>query len=309
MPIVPFQTEHREGVLQIQAKTFGSLDLASHLWQPCQQTESLAKECLRFVYENITLQGYVAAYRLDDSHFRLNLIVHPDHTGQGIGSLLLDKIQSETAAAGGEYLQARLLENMQSSRAFASSKGFTEVHVMHGMSLHSADFSFERWQSPGPELSARGPVVTTLRAEFDRDNDPIEKLAKLYLEGRQGWPSPDPTWRIDSSIESCRSLFTNLPFPELFSIMKCRGEYAGYTSAKNPTAATVVHPEYRGIGVATYLKAYDICACIRAGHEYFESATANPAMRRVNEKLGYRLYGVSELRFVKRLKNDQSPAY
>jgi GNAT superfamily N-acetyltransferase len=301
MPIVPFQPEHREGVLRIHGQTFGSLDLASHLWQPCQQTESLEKECLRFIYEDPTLQGYVAAYRLDDVHFRLNLIVHPDHTGRRIGSLLLDRIQSETAAAGGEYLQARLLETMEPSRAFAASRGFTEVHVMRGMSLHSTDFQFDRWQSLGPELSAKGLMVTTLRAEFDRDYDPVEKLAKLYLQARQGWPSPDPTWRIDTSIESCRWLFTNIPFPELFTVMKCRAEYVGYTSAKNPTAATAVHPEYRRMGVATYLKASDLNACIKAGHEYFESATANPAMQRVNEKLGYRLNGVSEVRFLKRL--------
>jgi GNAT superfamily N-acetyltransferase len=301
MSIVPFQAEHREGVIRIHAQTFGSLNLASRAWQPCQQIESLGKECLRFVHEEATLQAYVAAYPLDGVHFRLNLIVDPDHTGRRIGSRLLDRIESEAVAAGGEYLQARLLESMQPSRAFASARGFSEVHVMRGMSLHSADFSFDRWQSLGPELSAKGLRVTTLRAELTMGNDPIEKLARLYLAARQGWPSPDPTWGIDMSLEDCRSQFTNIPFPELFSIMKCDTQYVAYTSAKNPTAATAVHPEHRNLGVATYLKASDIRACIEAGHQYFESATANPAMQRVNEKLGYRLNGVSEVRFLKRL--------
>ena len=301
MPIVPFQTEHREDVLRIHAQTFGSLDLATHRWQPCQQIESLEKECLRFIHEEGTLQGYVAAYRLDDSHFRLNLIVHPHHTGRRIGSILLDRIQSETAVAGGEYLQARLLENMHSSRAFASSRGFTEVHVMRGMSLHSADFSFDRWQSLGPELSAKGLMVTTLRAELEKDNDPVQKLAMLHQQALQGWASPDPTWGIDASVESCRSLFKDIRCPEHFSIMKCGGEYVGYTSARNGISLTAVHPEYRNSGVATYLKAYNIRACIDSGLEHFESATANPAMQRVNEKLGYRLNGLAEVRFLKRL--------
>jgi GNAT superfamily N-acetyltransferase len=302
MPIVRFQPEHREGVLRIHAQTFESLDLASHLWQPCQQIESLEKECPRFICEDATLQGYVAAYRLDDLHFRLNLVVHPDHTGRGIGSLLLDRIQSETEAAGGEYLQARLLESMQSSRAFASSRGFTEVHVMRGMSLHSADFSFARWKPLGPELSARGLLVTTLRAEFEKDNDPVERLARLHQQALQGWASPDPTWGIDMSVESCRSFFTDIRCPEHFSIMKCGSEYVGYTSSRDRMPATAVHPDYRNFGVATYLKAYNISACIDSGQEHFESATANPAMQRVNEKLGYRLNGVSEVRFVKRVR-------
>ena len=300
MPIVPFQTEHLEDVLRIHARTFGSLN-PNRIWQPCQQIESLGKECLRFIHEEGSLLGYVAAYRLDDDHFRLNLIVDPDHTGRRIGSLLLDRIQSETVAAGGEYLQARLLEDMKPSRAFANARGFSEVHVMRGMSLHSADFSFEKWQALGPELSTRGLRVTTLRAELDTGNDPIEKLTRLYLVAREGWPSPDPTWRDDSSIESYRSRFTDIPFPQLYSIMKCGSEYVGYTSAKNPTAVTAVHPDYRNLGVATYLKACNIGACLDAGYEYFEAATANPAMQRVNEKLGYRLNGVSEVRFLKRL--------
>ena len=261
-------------------------------------------DCLRFVYEDRTLKGYVAAYRLDDSHFRLNLIVHPDHTGRGIGYLLLDRIQSEIEAAGGEYLQARLLEGMDGSRAFASSNGFTEVHVMRGMAMRSADFSFATWEPLGRGLEARGLMVTTLEVEFQKDPDPIERLAKLHMQALQGWPSPDPTWRADKSIESCRSLFKDIPLPGLFSIMKCRSEYVGHTSAKNPMQATAVHSEYRSIGVATYMKASNIRACIKAGHDYFESATANPAMQRVNEKLGYKLTGVSEVRFLKRLSTD-----
>ena len=301
MSVVPFQMEHREGILRIHVQTFEPLALSSRVWQPCQQVESLDRDCLRFVNEEEGLKGYVAAYRLDDTHFRMNLIVHPDHTGRGIGTILLDKILSETEAAGGQYLQARLLENMPSSRAFMSTRGFTEVHVMRGMSLHSRDFTFDMWEPLGVELSARGLVMTTLRAEFERNRDPIENLAKLHWFARQGWPSPDPTLDSNASIESCRSLFTDMNCPEYFAIMKCGAEYAGYTCARNRMSLTAVHPDYRGIGVATYLKARNLRECINAGDDHFESATANPAMQRVNEKLGYKLNGVAEVRFLKML--------
>jgi len=62
---------------------------------------------------------------------------------------------------------------------------------------------------------------------------------------------------------------------------------------------TAVHPDYRDLGVATCLKALDLDRCINDGEKYFESATANPAMQRVNGKLGYRLNGLAEVRFVK----------
>ena len=55
------------------------------------------------------------------------------------------------------------------------------------------------------------------------------------------------------------------------------------------------------MGIATYLKACDINKCIEDGDQYFESASASEAMQRVNEKLGYKFNGLSEVRFVKEL--------
>jgi GNAT superfamily N-acetyltransferase len=83
--------------------------------------------------------------------------------------------------------------------------------------------------------------------------------------------------------------------------MKFDGEYVGFTSARNQTPGTATHPGYRNLGIATYLKAHDIDACVEDGEEYFETATASPAMWKVNEKLGYKFNGLSELRFVKDL--------
>ena len=62
---------------------------------------------------------------------------------------------------------------------------------------------------------------------------------------------------------------------------------------------TAVHPDYRGRGVATYLKACDLKMQIDDGVKYIESCSANPAMIRVNQKLGYKLNGLAEIRLVK----------
>ena len=62
---------------------------------------------------------------------------------------------------------------------------------------------------------------------------------------------------------------------------------------------TAVHPDYRNPGLATYLKALHLNRCIRAGEEHFELATASRAMQQVNEKLGYRLNGLAEVKLVK----------
>jgi predicted GNAT family acetyltransferase len=64
---------------------------------------------------------------------------------------------------------------------------------------------------------------------------------------------------------------------------------------------TAVHPAYRGKGIATALKAYDLHRCIVDGQNYFETSSANPAMLKVNERLGYRLNGLCEVRLLKYL--------
>jgi GNAT superfamily N-acetyltransferase len=299
MKIVRYKKIYLKDLLCLHDYTFKALNLNSFTWQPCQQIESLEKNCEKYIYKEHVIIGYIAAYKLDYSHFRLNLIVHPNHINKGIGTLLLDRISEKITKAGGKYLQARLLENMNASLIFALSRGFQEIHRMRGMSLRSIDFSFNKSVKLGEKLSGMGFVVTTLKKELEANNNPIDKLAELNISAREGWPSPDPTQEPNISTDNSRALFTNIGFPDYFSIMKNREEYVGYTSAKNPMTATAVHPNYRGLGIGTFLKAYDIKNCIDNGQEYFESATANPAMQRVNEKLGYKLNGLCEVRLVK----------
>ena len=301
MPVILSSESHKDRVLSLKDLTFAGMNLSRFVWQPCRQVESLERQSIRFVFEDGDVRGYGAAYQLDPTHFRLNLIVDPRHARNGIGSQLLQRVEEEVVRAKGKYLQARVLESMPESLKFALARGFTQVHVMRGMSLRAAEFSFDKWSQLGQDLSAKGFVLTSLKDELESDRDAIDKLALLYKFARQDWPSPDPTWHLESTTENLRAPFTDIKYPEHFSILKVKGDYIGFTSAKNPGTGTAVHPDYRNLGIATYLKAFNIHQCIKAGDDYFEPATASPSMQRVNEKLGYRLNGLSEVRFVKEL--------
>ena len=300
MPVTSFHESHGEQVSHLSQATFASTNPSRFEWQPCRQVESLERQCTKFVFADDKVKGYVAAYRLDDTHFRLNLIVDPACLRQGIGSQLLRRIEQEVIREQGKYLQARVFESMPAGLTFALDRGFTQVHTMRGMSLNAANFQFEKWRELGQKLSASF-VFTSLKEELEAEVNTIDKLAQLYKLARHDWPSPDPSWRIESSPENLRAPFVNVKYPEHFSIVKAGNEYIGFTSARNVATGTAVHPDYRNLGLATYLKAFDLKRCIDDGKDYFESATANPAMQRVNEKLGYRLNGLAEVRFVKRL--------
>jgi GNAT superfamily N-acetyltransferase len=122
------------------------------------------------------------------------------------------------------------------------------------------------------------------------------------MEAKEGWHSPDPTWPDTRTLEDIRSLFQHILVPERFSIMQCSDHYVAYTSAERSNqTGTAVHPAYRGRGIATALKAYDLHRCILDGQTYFETSSANPAMLKVNERLGYRFNGLTEVRMLKYL--------
>lgn len=304
MKVAPFQQVNLDDVLAIHARVYDHLNLASFLWQPCQQIESLeTADCIKYVYLDDAIKGYGAAYRLDETHFRLNLLVDPRREGKGVGTSLLQEVEREVVRLGGRYLQSRILEGMDRSLAFAASRGFREVHKMRGMSLRAEDFSFEKWNELGAKLSAEGFAATSFKREAEAHRDPVDKLAKLLDRAREGWPSPDPTQQGSMVPGNLHSLFTGIKAPEHFSIMKLKDEYVAYTSVHGDNSGgTAVHPDYRGRGVATYLKAYNIKKCLDDGKQYFESCSANPSMQRVNEKLGYRFNGLTEVRFVKDLQ-------
>jgi hypothetical protein len=68
-------------------------------------------------------------------------------------------------------------------------------------------------------LTCAGFVFTTLKEELEADVNAIDKLAQLYKLARHGWPSPDPTWQVDSSQQNLRAPFVRVKYPDHFSIV------------------------------------------------------------------------------------------
>jgi GNAT superfamily N-acetyltransferase len=88
-----------------------------------------------------------------------------------------------------------------------------------------------------------------------------------------------------------------LPEPEP-CILAVRGEeVVGFTGP----IGTGVRPALRGRGIATALKARVIAAVRERGLATLYSTTGNPAMLKVNERLGYRITA-TEVRLVRRLR-------
>jgi GNAT superfamily N-acetyltransferase len=302
MKILPFQPEDSDAVLLMHRENYENLHLERFIWQPCRQIESLEKPCLKIVFKDEVTKGYAAVYALDATHFRLNLLVAPKYKRQRIGTRLFRQIEREAKSKGCLSLQARTLEALPGGSKFALENGFEEVHRMRGMSLRATDFSFAKWNALGTRLADENFVVTTLADESRAGRQPVEKLVRLHKKAVQGWALIDPTVSHNTDPAYLTAFFAGAKRPERVSIIKHGEKYVGYTSAeKDNLLGTAVHPNYRGRGIATYLKAFDLNMQFADGVRYIESATANPAMIRVNERLGYKFNGLTEIRLVKRL--------
>lgn len=305
MKVSIFEEADRQDVLRIQQETFGQLKLERFWWQACRQIESLEKDSIKLVCkDNRRVKGYAAVYPAQKKSFRLNLLIDPQYTAQGIGTVLLREIEIQAKKAGALGLEARIIEGMDDSLAFALSKGFVALHRMRGMSLRAQDFSFENRRSLGEKLSAEGFTATTLEAEECAGEKPLEKLIELQKYVVEGWARTNLLYAPDVSDAQLRRVFSYITFPERVLIMKHGKEYVAYTSAERENMlGTATHPKYRGRGVATYLKALNLKKLIDGGADYFETSSANPAMLGINEKLGYKFNGLTEIRLVKDLQS------
>lgn len=302
MKILPFEETDRSAILRIHQETYGQLNLVRFLWQICQQIESLEKESVKIVCKDASVIGYAAIYPVEENSFRLNLLVDPQYTRREIGTALFNEIEIQARNIGAQQLEARIIEGMNESLAFALSRNFVEIHRMRGMSLDADDFSFENWRALGEKLSAKGFTPTTFAAEERAGQNPMEKLIELQKYAVEGWFLTGLSSKPDVSDEQFRRYFSSITVPENVSIMKHREKYIAYTSTERKNMlGTATHPKYRGYGIATYLKALNLKKLIDSGTSYFESSSANPAMLRVNEKLGYKSNGLTEIRLAKKL--------
>ena len=161
-------------------------------------------------------------------------------------------------------------------------------------------------------LRARGIEIVTLADELRSDPTSWAKLRDTNQAAQFGWPDPDPTPdgspHDPETVEQFRARAADFGMiPEACVVAKARGEYAGYSAltvtdrarTQAGSGGTAVRPAYRGLGIATTLKA----GCIRwardNGVRQLATASGNPAMVHVNEKFGFRGTYV-EVRLVRR---------
>ncbi len=104
-------------------------------WGPREFTSALGNpQSIFLVAENPdgVVSGYVIALAVLDEAEILNLAVHPELRGNGVGGALLDAALAALKARGAEQIYLEVRESNTAARKLYSARGFDEISRRHG---------------------------------------------------------------------------------------------------------------------------------------------------------------------------------
>jgi mycothiol synthase len=166
------------------------------------------------------------------------------------------------------------------------------------------------------DLSPFSDLIARLEAEGMRfvtftkaatDPDFWSKMTNLQNDVLRDWPDPDPNPDFEPMREAEAHRFFDqcLMILDASFIAIANGELVGYTglgganreAGRIESGPTAVRTDFRGRGVATALKVLAVREARRLGFTRARAQSANPAMIRVGEKLGF-VPGAAEVRLL-----------
>jgi len=250
-------------------------------------------------WEGTRLQGLVEYFqhstRYHPHKFSLDLLVHPEAEGRGIGRALYEHLMSAMAAHAPETLWIMIREDKARGRRFAEERGFSEKMLSWESRLDLASYDPTRFAAALERAAGAGIAIKDLTQLAD-DPDRDRKLYEMRNPIIRDVPSPGET--TDESFERFVERFWQNPslIPEACFVALDGPRYVGYTglyaTPGEPllyTGLTGVSREYRGRGIAQALKVKSLSWAKGSGHK--EVATWNESrnveMLAVNEKLGF----------------------
>jgi GNAT superfamily N-acetyltransferase len=308
-PLTSRQIEAAQALFQIVCPT--RADLASTLAiEEANQAPSARPDRLVAIHAaSQQVVGFAAYWRVRHAKYRLDLLVHPDRRGQGIGSRLLNHVLIDLNAIGATTVQARADAAASTSLSFLAHRGFVETQRMVELRLSLAAVDLSHHDLLVTKLAAQGITLSSLAAETAADPACWRKLVDLHNAALPDWPDPDPGPVEPLTPKAFQRLLAGYRvMAEAFSIAKHGEQYVGYSGLADPhrgravveSAGTAVRPEYSGRHIATVLKQACLAVARQRGYVTAVTRSANPAMVRVNEKVGFQR-GAVEVRLVKPL--------
>ncbi len=226
----------------------------------------------------------------------VDLTVHPDHQGRGIGKHLYDALTDAMRPLDPVVFWGNVRETLARSLRFVYDRGFREIRRAWESRLDVMHFD----PSPFAAQAGRGleglevTTVTGLRA---RDPDWLRQLYEMHIDVSADVPQPEPY--TPPTLEEYTQRMLDHPgyLPDGHFLAVDGGRYVGesflFRSQELPDVLyqglTATRREYRGRGVALGLKLRTIDYARRHGYREIRTwnDSLNAPMLRINVKLGF----------------------
>jgi GNAT superfamily N-acetyltransferase len=226
--------------------------------------------------------------------FFLDLFVHPDHQGHGIGRALYDAVLEELLPLGPLSVAAQVRESDPRAIRFAANRGFTETKRDFESVLDTQSFDFSVYDSLERKLEYQGIHLKTFR---EVDTPAFRRHFHEVFEGvRLDVPRAEPPTPLTFKFFEENVIDEPEMLPDVFvfamhndRIVGFTGGYRGAKPGWMDTWLTAVLREARGKNVATAVKVRAIRNARDLGFTSIrtDNDTRNAAMLAVNEKLGF----------------------
>jgi len=227
--------------------------------------------------------------------FVINVVVHPEHQGQRIGSALYDHVVQSLEALDPISLRSNCREDMIRSVRFLKDRGFREAMRNWESRLDVAAFDPTPYRKLDEKMRAQGIQIKTLR-ELEGDPHRNRRLYELENELSKDVPHPEPRTPISYEFFLERTLKNPNLLSDAYFVAVHQGAYVGmsnlWSSQGNDdiyTGLTGVRREYRRRGIALALKLRGIAYAKAHGNPVIKTwnESNNRPMLSINEALGY----------------------
>ncbi|GAB4458798.1 MAG: GNAT family N-acetyltransferase [Armatimonadaceae bacterium] len=228
--------------------------------------------------------------------FSVDVFVHPEFVGQGIGKALYEKLLEALIPFDPILVRANAREDYTRSVRFLTDRGFTEEMREWESRLNPQAWDPAAWQDVRKKVLAQGIVVKSVAELQETDPEWRQKLFEMDWSVTLDMPAPD-TLTKPTFEHFVKHVLENPDFlPEAWYIALDGENYVGESALWRSSTdnslyvgATGVLREYRRRGIATALKIYALEYARAAGCPLMKTwnAQINRAMLSINEALGF----------------------
>lgn len=236
--------------------------------------------------------------------FAMNLRVHPDWQGQGVGKALYQAVLDHLAPMAPEELHAFFWYAHPRTLRFLTERDFQEEWRRLDLTLDVTKFDFAPYRGVEEKLRDQGITIKTY-PELGDDPDCLRKLYELDWAIWQDIPYGQAVTKRSFDQFVADEIDHPKFVPDACFIAVKDGEFVGYLNLIEGdndwnTEMTGILPTYRGRGVATLLKLYSIRYAQAHGKRPLstQNDAINQVMLGLNHKLGFVEVGAN-VRFVK----------